>query len=81
MSDVDELPAGYRTYRVCIVGEDNPSLPESMRSLPRLQEELIVPGSSRQDAKERAEFACSLRFSGQLVRYFIEGEEHLDERF
>ncbi|WP_167856906.1 hypothetical protein [Hymenobacter aquaticus] len=75
------LPEGLQVYQVRITGEDGPHLPDSMRPLPFLEESFEVVAASLQDAHERAEFASSLRFAGHLVRYYINGEEHLNERF
>ncbi|TGD81720.1 hypothetical protein [Hymenobacter wooponensis] len=78
---LSRLPDGLLVYRVRITGEDGPHLPDSMRPLPFLEESFEVVAASLQDAHERAEFACSLRFAGHLVCYYINGEEHLNERF
>lgn len=77
----DELPEGYQVYQVRITAEDGPHLPAEFRPLPYLEEEFEVVATSPQDAHERAEFAHSLRLSGQLTRYYVNGEVHLDERF
>lgn len=78
---LSQLPGGFQVYQVRITGEDGPHLPDSMRPVPFLEESFEVVATSLQDAHERAEFACSVRFAGQLVRYYINGEEHLNERF
>ncbi len=77
----DELPAGYQVYQVRITGEDGPHLPAEFRPVPYLEEEFEVVATSPQDAHERAEFAHSLRLSGHLTHYYVNGELHLDERF
>ena len=77
----DDLPAGYEIYHVRVTGEDGLLLPEHLRPLPYMEEEFAVPGNSAQDAHERAEFACALRFQGHLTTWYINGSIHLDERF
>ena len=77
----DELPAGYAVYDVTITGEDGPHLPEQLRPVPYLEEKLQVIGTSEQDAHQRAQFAHSLKFGGQLMKIYINGELHLDERY
>lgn len=78
---LDEFPEGHRLYQVRITGEDGPHLPNSMRPVPHLEETFCVVATSAQDAHERAEFSHTLRFAGQLVCYYIDGELHLDDRF
>lgn len=77
----DELPAGYQVYLVRVTGEDGPHLPAELRPVPYLEEEFEVVATSPQDAHERADFAHSLRFTGHLTHFYINGEVHLDERF
>ena len=81
--ETDELPASHRTYRVRITGESNPDLPAEFCSEEAsfLEEEITVVAGSTQEAHETADFATSLRFSGHLVRHWVDGELHLDERF
>jgi len=78
---MDQLPAGYQVYHVRVTGEDGPHLPAELRPVPYVEEEFDVVGASPQDAYERAEFAHSLRLTGQLTRFYLNGEVHLDERF
>lgn len=77
----DELPTGYQVFQVRITAEDGPHLPAELRPVPYLEEEFEVVATSPQDAHERADFAHSLRLSGQFTQYYINGELHLDERF
>ncbi|WP_170865306.1 hypothetical protein [Hymenobacter psychrotolerans] len=77
----DQLPDGYQVYHIRVTGEDGPHLPDEFRPIPYVEEEFEVVGSSLQDAHERAEFACTLRFQGHRTTWIINGLEHLDERF
>ena len=77
----DQLPKDYRVYHVRVTGEDGPHLPDEFRPLSFVEEEFEVVGCSDQDAHERAEFACTLRFQGHKTTWFIDRTEHLDERY
>ncbi|RSK24920.1 hypothetical protein [Hymenobacter metallilatus] len=77
----DQLPEGYQIYHIRITGEDGPHLPDELRPVPFVEEEFDVPGTSLQNAHERADFAHQLKLSGHLTRIYINGELHLDERF
>lgn len=77
----DLLPTGYQVYQVRVTGEDGPHLPDELRPLPYIEEEFEVVGNSLQDAHERAEFACTLRFQGHRTTWLLNGLVHLDERF
>ncbi|RSK38984.1 hypothetical protein [Hymenobacter perfusus] len=77
----DQLPDGYQIYHIRVTGEDGPHLPAEFRPLAYIEEEFEVVGNSLQDAHERAEFACTLRFQGHRTTWFIDGATHLDERF
>lgn len=79
--ETDELPAGYRLYQVRITGEDNPADLAEFRPHPFLEEELAVVASSSQEAHGLADLATSLRFTGHLMRHYIDGVLHLNERF
>lgn len=85
MSEYDftlkSIPAGVRIYRVYVTGEDGPHLPDTKRPLAFLEEKFEVVAASPQEAHECAEFAHSLSFAGHLVKYYIDGELHLNERF
>jgi hypothetical protein len=78
-----ELPVGYRTYQVRVVGEDNPALPVELRPqpLPFLADDFAVVARSAQEAHEQAGFTHKLPFCGHLVTYYVDGVEHWDERF
>lgn len=75
------LPEGYRVYQVRVTGEDGPHLPAELRPLPYLEESFEVMAGSPQEAHERAEFAHSLRLTGHLTQYYLDGVLHPDERF
>lgn len=83
MHETDELPVGYRIYRVRVTGEDNPSLPVEFRPqpLPYIEEEMEIAATSAQHAHELAEYAQLSRFKGHLVKWYVDGLLHLDERF
>ncbi len=75
----DQLPAGMRVYAVRVVLEAGPHVLTG-EPLAGAEEAFRTIGSSRQDAYERSLFGRELRPVGQLVRTFLDGKEHLDER-
>ncbi len=76
----DQLPDRMRVYTVRVVGEGGPS-PLGGAPLPGFEEEFLTIGSSRQDAFERSLFGREVKAAGQLVRTYLDGEEHRDERY
>lgn len=79
--EVDILPTSHRVYQVRVTGEDHSALPARMRPLPWLEESFAVVATSAQHAHEVAELAHRTRFGGHLVKYYVNGELHLNERF
>jgi hypothetical protein len=63
-----QLPEGYSIYAIRVTGEDGPHLPVGLRPVPFLEESFEVVG-------------CTLRFQGQRTIWYVNGKEHLDERF
>lgn len=45
------------------------------------EQELEIEADTLQAAHKLADYLCTLSFSGQVRRTFINGKEHLDERF
>lgn len=68
-----------RVYAVRVVLEAGPHVLTG-ELLAGAEEEFRTIGSSRQDAYERSLFGRELQPVGQLVRTFLDGKEHLDER-
>ena len=76
---MDQLPDGMRVYAVRVVGEAGPD--PLGTPLPGFEEEFLTIGSSRQDAFERSLFGREVKAAGQLVRTYLDGVEHFDERY
>jgi len=76
----DRLPDGLRIHAIHVVAEAGPD-PVSGQLLPSFEEDFLTLGASRQDAYERSLLGRKIAARGQVVRTFIDGAEHLDERF
>lgn len=68
-----------KTYDVKVVRNTGVSLLTG-QILEHAEEEIVVDAFNPQEAHRMAQLMTTLQFRGQVMRIYIDGQEHLDEK-